>query len=96
MNQRIQPFGLILFFIGLIFILIGYFQHELQKCNDVPKVQYRYIPRNFEEEQINPISPLDTFDFMFFDQQPWIYSFTKEMKPPYTRDNINQFYISQY
>jgi hypothetical protein len=94
MNYR--PIGLIIFFIGLIFIIIGYFQLELKKSNSVPKVQYRFIPRNFEEEQINPASPLDTFDYMFYDQQPWVYSFTKEMKPPFTRDNINKYYISQY
>lgn len=91
-----KPLGLIIFFIGIIFIIIGYYQLEMNKCNDKPNVQYRYIPRNYEEEQINPVSPLDTFDFMFYDQQPWVYSFTKEMKPAYIRDNINQYYISQY
>lgn len=90
-----KQIGIFLFFFGIIFIIIGYFQQKVEQCNPIPQVQYRYIPRTFKEEQTSPASPFDIFDYMFYDQQPWMYGMNKDFKPPILRNSLNEYYISQ-
>lgn len=39
-----------------------------------PKVEYRFVPRTFQEEQENPALVSDLFDRMFTNQEPWIHA----------------------
>ncbi len=89
-----KQIGIFLFFCGIIFILIGYMEKKLEKCSPIPQIQYKFIPRTLEEEETNPVKPTDLFDFMFYDQQPWMYNMAKDFKPVPLRENFNEYYIS--
>jgi len=43
------------------------------KCSN--KVEYRYIPRTFKEEQESPVPLFDLFGSMFTESSPWFGSF---------------------
>tara|TARA_Y200000002_G_C22629179_1_gene641673 strand:+ start:1093 stop:1419 length:327 start_codon:yes stop_codon:yes gene_type:complete len=82
---------LLLFFIGIIFIVI-----ELTKSNNTcpqTKIEYRYLPRTFKEEQESPVPIDDIFGSMFQQSSPWVGSFTKT--PENIRTLRDQNYVSQ-
>lgn len=54
---------LLLLYIGIIFIAIGYIKSN-QSCPP-PIVEYRYVPRTFEQEQSNPIPIMSVYGKMF-------------------------------
>ena len=54
---------LLLFIAGLMFIIIGYMENY-KNC-PLPKTEYRYIPRNFYEEQIEQQNLKNTYSDMF-------------------------------
>ena len=81
---------LVLFLIGIIFIVI-----ELTKSyNECPqrKIEYRYLPRTFKEEQDSPVPIDEVYGSMFNQASPWIGSFTKDVDIRTLRD---QNYVSQ-
>lgn len=48
---------------GIFFIMLGLF-----KCYTPKKIiEYRYIPRTFQEEQKEPVSVFDFYDDLFQD-----------------------------
>lgn len=55
---------------GLLVVGIAVSQ---KKCPE-PKVEYRFVPRTFQEEQENPAMVSDLFDRMFTNQEPWIHA----------------------
>jgi hypothetical protein len=55
------------------------------------KVEYRYIPRTFIQEQLNPLQPSDAFDDMFNGIDPW----QGGVALPHPRTKYNQYWISQ-
>jgi hypothetical protein len=57
-------------FSGIIAIIIGYI-NSIKKCPP-PTIEYRYIPRTFEEEQNDPVKPSKLFKTMFDDPSPWV------------------------
>lgn len=63
---------LVLALIGIIFFATGYVKSNLQ-CPP-PKIEYRYIPKTFEDEQnINtPILSVTGMYKMFEDDDAWI------------------------
>lgn len=67
---------LLLFFIGLSFIVIGYVKSSTN-CPS-PKVEYRFIPRTFQEEQEAPVKPSVIFADMFNKPTPYIGGFSLE------------------
>ena len=82
---------LFLIFIGILFIVVGYINQK--KYCPLPTVEYRYIPRTFEEEQSNPVRVEQLYRGMFNDTNVWLtkmgYTF------PTKNSDINRFYISQ-
>ena len=81
---------LVLFLIGIIFIVI-----ELTKSyNECPqrKIEYRYLPRTFKEEQESPVPIDEIYGSMFNQASPWVGSFAKDTDIRTLRD---QNYISQ-
>jgi hypothetical protein len=62
-------FGLIIIFLGAIMITIGY---QKSKCICENKVEYRFVPRTFREEQENPVKPSEIFRDMFEQPSPFI------------------------
>ena len=54
---------LILLILGLLLMVKGY--TENYKNCPLPKIEYRYIPRNFYEEQNSAMSPTKLYTDMF-------------------------------
>ena len=61
---------LLLIFVGVIFMTIGYIKSN-QMCPP-PIVKFRYYPKTFEQEMNNPVPVLSIFGKMFSENQPWI------------------------
>jgi hypothetical protein len=59
-----------LLYISILMIAIGYV-NQIKKCEE-PKVEYRYIPRTFEQEQDDPVKVSQLFNSMFADQSVWM------------------------
>ena len=59
LSHPLIPKIICLLLIGLIFLIIGYME-RYKKC-PLPKIEYRYIPRNFYEEQVTENNLKNTF-----------------------------------
>lgn len=60
---------IILFIIGTIMIVKGYVE-QFKNC-PLPKIEYRYIPRNFYEEQINSVNLKNYYSDLFDEPETW-------------------------
>jgi len=82
----------LLSFIGIVSVIIGYI-NQIKVCPP-PRVEYRYIPRTFEDEQNDPVKVTKLFRNMFEEPTPWIAG----QRLGYIKPNIfkiNRFNISQ-
>ena len=80
----------ILTFMGIISIAVGYV-NQLKKCPP-SKIEYRYIPRTFQEDQNNPVKVSQLYHTMFTQPTPWI----REMSENPSKNNeLNRYFISQ-
>jgi len=82
----------LLTFIGIVAVIIGYI-NQIQQCPP-PKVEYRYIPRTFDDEQSDPVKVSKLFRNMFEEPTTWLAGH----RMGYIRPNIfkiNRFNISQ-
>jgi len=61
----------IIFFLSIIFIVIGF----TRQTTPIPNQVVRYIPRSLEEEELEPVKAEKIFKSMFEQQTPWIGSF---------------------
>tara|TARA_B100000925_G_scaffold26247_2_gene17661 strand:+ start:3853 stop:4155 length:303 start_codon:yes stop_codon:yes gene_type:complete len=78
---------LLLFIAGLMFIIIGYMENY-KNC-PLPKIEYRYIPRNFYEEQIEQQNLKNTYSDMFNKSDTWA-------RYPLGNNNVNSNNIENY
>lgn len=88
----------LIFFIGLIFVIIEVTKVITLKSAPKPVIKYKYVPRTFQQEQDNPIPIFDIFDDMFQNPSPWIGSFNLyETQRPLRDDprNPSQGFVSQ-
>lgn len=83
---------LVVIFIGILLITINIVNNR-KKC-EKPKVEYRYIPRTFDEEQAEPVYVSDIFKTMFSQQSPWIFSVQDYDNKK--QEAVNKFFINQY
>ena len=61
-----EKFTIILFFVGIIMTLIGYYENK--KNNIISKVEYKFIDKSLEEAQKDKdIGPYQIFKNMFVD-----------------------------
>lgn len=82
----------LLFFAGVLMVTVGYV-NQLHKCPPA-RIEYRYVPRTFQEEQENPIRVSQLFNNMFQEPSPWIGGFSLSGNP--TKNAItNKYFISQ-
>lgn len=84
---------IIIIFIAIIMIVIDVTRIKAGLVKKDPKIIYRYIPRTFEEEQLDPVYVTDIFETLFSQPSPWVgavrtYDRRKQEK-------INQYFISQ-
>lgn len=63
---------LLLIIIGILCIGFGYFKSN-QQCPP-PIIQYRYIPKTFEQEQSLEEPLISTFNSLFQDNSAWLKS----------------------
>jgi len=57
--------------IGIVFITIGYMELKFKdKMEEKKTIEYRFIPRNIYEEQINPVNVKTHFYDMFEKLEP--------------------------
>jgi len=82
----------IILFIGILFIVIDLVRTETVCPQN--KIIYRYIPRTLDEELDSPAFVTDVFKTMFSQPSPWIKSIDNMMLRK--REDINQFFISQF
>lgn len=61
---------ILLFLIGIVMIMVGY-TRQYSICPN-PRVEYRYIPRTFYDEQLSGENVLKQFSSMFQDSNPWM------------------------
>ena len=64
-----KSFILILFIIGALMLTIGYMENY-KKC-PLPKIEYRYIPRSFYEEQVSSVNLKNFYSDMFNEPDTW-------------------------
>ena len=66
-GSTLKTISFLLLFIGIIFITMGY---SKQQGDIPPKVEYRYVPRTFEEENASSPPLLSVFGSMFNNRSP--------------------------
>jgi hypothetical protein len=81
----------LLSFIGIVAVIIGYI-NQIKQCPP-PRIEYRYIPRTFEDEQNDPVKVTKLFRNMFEQPTPWVFGTLGFIKPNIFK--INRFNISQ-
>ena len=88
-------FLILLLFVALVFMVIGYIKAN-QQCPP-RRVEYRYVPRTFIEEQEDPTPISDIFASMFYSSTPWISSEIGKLLPPpnLQQKDINKYFVSQ-
>jgi hypothetical protein len=67
--KKMNSFVFLFLLIGIMMMFIGYLKSN-QSCPP-PIVEYRYIPRSFEDEQVLETPVLSIFGKMFSDVSPW-------------------------
>lgn len=80
---------LFLTFLGIMSVVIGYVRQTCA-CPE-GKVEYRFIPRTFQEDQDNPTRVTELFDTMFEEKTPWI----RHIGTTPRRSDLNRYFISQ-
>jgi len=85
----------VLLFVGMVFVMIGFIKS--QKYCPPPKVEYKFVPRSFQEEQESPVPVTDIFATMFYDTSAFInHESSKLLAPPNMQQHqMNKFFISQ-
>ena len=79
---------------GFLFVVIGFIKSR-QGCPP-KRIEYRYIPRTFIEEQESPTPVSEIFARMFYEPTTWLRHSAGKLRPTGERNqNINQFFISQ-
>jgi hypothetical protein len=58
-----------LLFLGIILMIVGYLENY--KDCPLPRIEYRYIPRNFYEEQVSGMNLSNLYSQIFNDPEVW-------------------------
>jgi len=84
-----------LMFIAIILVVVGFIKASAY-CPP-RKIEYRYVPRTFIEDQQEPVPITDIFAQMFYSSTPWIsHASGKGLGPPNVQQkDINKNFISQ-
>jgi hypothetical protein len=83
---------LVIIFIGILLITVNIVKNNAPVEKKV--IEYRYIPRTFDEENAEPVYVSDIFKTMFSQQSPWIFSIQNYDNKK--QEEVNKFFISQY
>ena len=88
-------FLVLLLFVALVLMTVGYVKANHQ-CPP-RRVEFRYVPRTFIEEQEDPTPVSDIFARLFYSSTPWISHEAGKLLPPpnLQQKDINKFFVSQ-
>lgn len=84
---------LIVIFFGILFITIEVVRIQSGLTDSNKTIEYRYIPRSFEEEQNDPVYVSEIFETMFSQPSPWILSVREYDQRK--QEKINQYFVNQ-
>ena len=88
-------FLVLLLFVALVLMVIGY----IKAAHQCPprRVEYRYVPRTFIEEQEDPTPVSDIFASMFYESTPFLSHEAGKLLPPpnLQQKDINKYFVSQ-
>lgn len=81
---------IVILFIALLLITVSY--TKMNATCTKTRIEYRYIPRTFTEEQDSPVSVSELFNNLFSQPSPWVAGFALDKT---TRTDLNKHFISQ-
>lgn len=84
---------LIILFIGVLLMTIESIKVYMGHNKPKTRIEYRYIPRTYEDEMSEPIFVSEIFDTMFSQPSPWLLSVREYDQRK--QENINKYFISQ-
>lgn len=84
---------MLIIFFGILLVVIDIVRIQAGLVDKKPKIIYRYIPRTFEEEQLDPVAISDIFETMFSQPSPWIVSIRNYDRRK--QERINQYFVDQ-
>ena len=84
---------LIIIFFGILLVAIEVVRIQVGLQEKKPEIEYRYIPRTFEEEQSDPVYVSEIFETMFSQPSPWILSIRDYDQRK--QEKINQYFVTQ-
>lgn len=70
-NTRMKAVIFFVLFVGLILIIHGIYDQKYAQLKNNLRVEYRFIPRSFYEEQLANSTVSSTFKNMFNRESPW-------------------------
>jgi hypothetical protein len=84
---------LLIIFVGILFMTIEVVKIYVNAQKVQNTIEYRYIPRTFVDEQLEPVYPSTIFSNMFSQPSPWIVSIREtDVKK---QEKINQYFVNQ-
>jgi hypothetical protein len=85
-----RPFVILLIFIGVIMITSGYVKQKAEE--KPPLIEYRYIPRNFIDEQESTINLKNFYSTMFDDESVWdTYPFNTKTGASFSETRVQRY-----
>lgn len=84
---------LLILFVGILFVTIETVKMYVNSLKVQPKIEFRYLPRTFNEDQESPIYASEIFGNMFANSSPWILSVREYDQKK--QEKINQYFINQ-
>ena len=81
--------AILILFVGIVFLIVGY--NKSTNICPRPRIQYRFLPRSFYDEQLNPVKVSDVFSSMFSAPDSWLNRFNN-----LDDENIIQDYSQNY
>lgn len=88
-----KQFILIIVFIGILLLITDIVRVNAGYLDKPPQIIYRYIPRTFEEEQLDQVYVTDIFGTMFSQPTPWVTSVRSYDNRK--QEKINQYFVTQ-
>ncbi len=59
-------------FVGVVLIMQGIYEQKLKQASDNVKIEYRFIPRTYYEEQLANNTVSSSMKNMFNGSEPWL------------------------
>jgi hypothetical protein len=72
MASNLKPFCILLLFVAAFLIITGIYEQKIEAAENNKKIEYRFIPRTYYEEQLAQSSTVhDKVGEIFAKESPW-------------------------